>query len=86
MSAKHTFTAVAIPIALSALFNLPGCYNDAKPQVIKSEAAHINCDMHEYQIELNDDTVLIYDHGRPVGGYITDGRQMIDTILLEDNQ
>lgn len=84
MSAKHTLTAVAIPIALSALFNLPGCYNE--PKVVNSDPAHINCDMHEYQIELNDDTVLIYDHGRPVGGYITDGKQKIDSIFLNDNQ
>jgi hypothetical protein len=45
----------------------------------------VPCQMLDYQIELHNDTVWIYDNGRYVGQYITDWKQQIDTILLKDN-
>lgn len=45
-------------------------------------------DHHEYQIELEFDTVLIYDNNRFVGSYyiIGDSLTQFETILADDNR
>lgn len=40
----------------------------------------------DYQIDLQMDTVKIYDGQRLVGSYISTWTNQIDTILLKDNQ
>lgn len=91
---KNTFIAISIPLVLSILFNLPGCYNDApkaqRPdQDIRIETRHVpnaRCPLLDYQLELHDDTVFIYDNGRFVDRYITDWKGHIDSIFMKDNQ
>jgi hypothetical protein len=55
------------------------CYN-------KQLAAELEYKMGEYQITLHMDTVWITDNGRPVGAYISNWKNQIDSILLADNQ
>jgi len=64
-----------------------------------SDTAHLNCDGEcecdgmecsviktDYQINLHNDTVWIYDGNRFVGSYISNWNNQMDTILLTDNQ
>lgn len=52
-----------------------------------AEKDHCKIDHHEYQIELEFDTVLIYDDNRFVGRYIvTNPLSPIDSILADDNR
>lgn len=44
-------------------------------------------EMHEYQIELNFDTVLVYQNSRFVGSYVLkEPISPIDSIFIYDNQ
>jgi hypothetical protein len=40
----------------------------------------------DYEIELYGDTLWVFDGDRPVGRYISNWHNQIDTILLKDNQ
>lgn len=42
--------------------------------------------LRDYQIELHNDTVWVYDGDRPVGSYITNWKNQIDSIFLPDNE
>jgi len=42
--------------------------------------------LRDYQIELYNDTVWIFDRNRPVGRYISNWHNQIDTIILKDNE
>lgn len=58
---------------------------DAKYKQLADRPCKI--DHHEYQIELEFDTVLIYDNNRFVGSYIvTTPLSPIDSILADDNR
>lgn len=82
-------------------FKLCGCGESAaKPTTHQcSDKTHLECDGgcecdglacpvngRDYQIEVYNDTVWLYDGQRLVGSYISTWKNQMDTILLNDNQ
>lgn len=62
--------------ALAAFTCLPGCYHGETSSKYRPR---------EYQIEINNDSILVYDGERFVGGCEWGGGK-IDSIFLKDNQ
>jgi len=60
--------------------------NSPERPLIHEETCAI--DHHEYQIELQFDTILIYDNNRFVGSYYITGDSLnqFETILADDNR
>lgn len=42
--------------------------------------------LRDYQLDLHNDTVRMYDGDRLVGSYISNWKNQMDTIILNDNQ
>lgn len=61
------------------------CNKCTKGQLCGNALEAINR-LRDYQIELHNDTVWLYDGDRQVGTYISNWLNQMDTILLEDNQ
>jgi len=94
---NYLFVALLIPflIALVGSGVFSGC-NESKANVahVCSDKTHLECDggcecevmKTDYQINLHNDTVWIYDGNRFVGKYTSNWNNQMDTILLTDNQ
>jgi hypothetical protein len=84
---NYTLLAIAIPFALALVLNLPGCYN--KKNICPFEGAECPNAQHfmrEYQLQLDMDTVTVFDADRIVGRYISRFDSQLDSILIEDNR
>lgn len=85
----YTLLALAIPFAIAVLFNLPGCYTTKQTGCPYEGAECPNAQhyMREYQLELDMDTVTVFDGDRIVGRYVnTRWDSQLDSILIEDKR
>lgn len=83
----YTLLALAIPFALAVLFNLPGCYKKQDGcRYEGAECPNAQQYMREYQLQLDMDTVTVFDGDRIVGRYVSRFDSQLDSILIEDNR
>jgi hypothetical protein len=69
----YTLTALLIPFLIAVISCLPGCYGTDKTTV------------RDYQIEVTNDSTIIYDGNRKVGSLPYEGSKL-DSIIDKDNQ
>ena len=83
---KYFFASILVMLFY---FTLILIWIDNLPAIL-AEKAVTQCpiDHHEYQIELEFDTILIYDSNRFVGSYyiVGDSLNQFETILADDNR
>jgi hypothetical protein len=74
---KNVFTVLLIPVAIAVLANLPGCYQSSEKVIERVPCTH---DLHDYQIELTNNYILVYDGDRLLGR-VEHGNTKLDSIF-----
>lgn len=60
--------------------------NQSKAYIDSLHSATAHSALKDYQLDLHEDTVRIFDGERLVGTYISNWQNQMDSIILKDNQ
>lgn len=85
MKKDCTIIALIIPAIMGVLSCLPGCYRN---EIIsgKDKKAYLIVPGRDYQIELEEDSILVFDGHRHVGTIPMWDNSPLDSLLQKDNE
>lgn len=90
---NYTTTALLLVLIIAILANLPGCYERKEKSAPVpecrfegAECPNVEKFRRDYQIEVINDTITVYDVDRIVSRYITRWDSPLDSVIIEDNR